>query len=42
MLLDDGIPVALVHLLVFWYSKQEIKNVCQMEQCIVWLFHYWK
>jgi len=21
MLLDDGIPVALVHLLVFWYSK---------------------
>ena len=26
MLLNDGIPVALVHLLVFWYSKQEIKK----------------
>jgi len=28
MLLDDGIPVALVHLLVFWYSKQEM--------CVKW------
>jgi len=28
MLLDDGIPVAPVHLLVFWYSKQEM--------CVKW------
>jgi len=28
MLLDGGIPVALVHLLVFWYSKQEM--------CVEW------
>jgi len=28
MLLDDAIPVALVHLLVVWYSKQEM--------CVKW------